>query len=143
MAGGELVDIHAVCDRIRQDYACFPADQSYDLYAEAVFFKDPLNEFRGIDRYREMVGFIARWFKEPHLALHALDIQSDHSFQTRWTLSWITPLPWNPPMAISGWTEYRLNAEGKIISHIDYWDTPRLAVVGQVFGLSRPAHPKS
>ena len=129
------MNIDAVCDRIRQDYANFPHNQSYELYAGDVFFQDPLNRFRGVDRYRNMIGFIDRWFKVPRLTLHSLEQQSQNEFQTRWTLSWIAPLPWQPPMTISGWTDYRLNEDGKIIAHIDYWNCSRLEVLGQVFGL--------
>ncbi|MBE7386081.1 MAG: DUF2358 domain-containing protein [Leptolyngbya sp. SIO1E4] len=128
------MDIEAVCDRIRQDYANFPNHQSYHLYAEDVFFQDPLNRFQGVDRYQKMIGFIARWFQVPRLDLHALEQQSERAFQTRWTLSWVAPLPWKPPMKISGRTDYGLNEAGQIISHIDYWDCSRLAVLGQVFG---------
>jgi hypothetical protein len=131
------MNIDAVCDRIRQDYANFPNDQSYDLYAEDVFFRDPLNRFNGVDRYREMIRFIDRWFQHPHLKLHDLEQTSEKTFQTRWTLSWITPLPWKPHIAVPGWTEYQLNDEGKIIAHIDYWNCSRLAVLGQVFGLGK------
>lgn len=125
--------LETVCDRIRQDYANFPHDQSYDLYAEEVFFQDPLNRFTGLARYQAMIAFITRWFQQPRLDLHALEPIAADCFHTRWTLSWVTPLPWRPPITISGWTEYRLNADGKIISHIDTWDCSRLAVLGQLF----------
>jgi hypothetical protein len=131
-----MMDIDAVCDRIRQDYANFPDQQSYDLYAKDVYFQDPLNQFKGVDRYRDMIGFIARWFRQPHLELHTLEKTSDHSFQTQWTLSWITPVPWQPRISIPGWTEYRLNETGKIMSHIDYWKCSRWDVIAQVFRLS-------
>lgn len=131
----EPLDIEAVSDRIRQDYARFPHQQSYELYAEDVFFQDPLNRFRGVARYQDMVGFIARWFQQPRLKLHELEIKSAQTFQTRWTLSWVAPLPWQPPITISGKTDYCLNETGKIASHIDYWDCSRLSVLGQVFGL--------
>jgi len=127
--------IDAVCDRIRQDYATFPADQSYDLYAEDVYFRDPLNEFTGVDQYEEMIGFIDKWFQQPQLDLHRLEKTSDRTFETYWTLSWTTPLPWRPVVAIPGWTEYRLNDEGKIMSHIDTWNCSRWAVLWQIFGL--------
>ncbi|MEO1127354.1 MAG: DUF2358 domain-containing protein, partial [Cyanobacteria bacterium J06639_16] len=39
-----------ILERIKADYARFPADQSYELYAPDVYFKDPLNEFRGVNR---------------------------------------------------------------------------------------------
>ncbi|NER85383.1 MAG: DUF2358 domain-containing protein [Leptolyngbya sp. SIO1D8] len=127
------MSIDEVCDLIRQDYDDFPNHQSYDLYAEGVFFQDPLNRFQGVDRYREMIGFIARWFQTPRLELHSLEQQSEIAFQTRWTLSWIAPFPWKPAMSISGWTDYRLNEAGQIISHIDYWHCSRLDVLKQVF----------
>jgi hypothetical protein len=127
--------IDTVCDRIREDYASFPDNQSYDLYAEDVFFRDPLNRFNGVDQYRAMIGFIDRVFQNPQLDLHSLEKTSETTFQTRWTLSWTAPLPWKPFMAIPGWTDYQLNDSGKIISHIDHWKCSRLQVLGQAFGL--------
>jgi hypothetical protein len=133
------MDLSAVGDRLRQDYANFPKQQSYDLYAEDVLFQDPLNRFHGVDRYRQMIAFIDRWFQHPHLQLHSLEQTAPDALKTRWTLSWITPLPWKPPIAISGWTDYRFNQAGQIIAHIDYWDCSRLAVLGQVFGIGTPS----
>jgi Uncharacterized conserved protein (DUF2358) len=54
-------------DELRGDYARFPQEQSYHLYAQDVYFRDPMTSFRGVDRYREMIGFMTRWFKEPKL----------------------------------------------------------------------------
>ena len=127
------MDITEVCDRIRQDYANFPHNQSYDLYAENVFFQDPLNRFNGVDRYREMIGFINRWFQNPRLELHSLELKPGNGFQTRWTLSWVAPFPWQPSMAISGWTDYAVNENSQIVSHIDYWNCSRWEVLKQVF----------
>ncbi|MEM6839317.1 MAG: DUF2358 domain-containing protein [Cyanobacteria bacterium P01_C01_bin.120] len=129
------MDIATVCDRIRQDYANFPERQSYELYAADVYFRDPLNEFTGVNQYREMIGFITRWFQQPQLDLHRLEQISDRSFKTEWTLSWIVPAPWRPSVAIPGWTEYQLNDAGQIVSHIDTWNCSRWQVLGQVFGL--------
>ncbi len=123
-----------VGDRIRQDYARFPQGQSYDLYAEDVYFEDPLNRFRGVQRYRQMIAFIQRWFQSPVLALHRLEPQDENHFQTHWTLSWVAPVPWHPALAISGWTDYRLNEQGQIVAHIDHWHCSPWAVVGQLFG---------
>ncbi|MEM6519525.1 MAG: DUF2358 domain-containing protein [Cyanobacteria bacterium P01_D01_bin.71] len=129
------MDMATVCDRIRQDYANFPEHQSYDLYAEDVYFRDPLNEFTGVNQYQEMIGFIARWFQRPQLDLHRLEQTGDSTFKTEWTLSWVTPVPWQPTITIPGWTEYRLNDAGQIIAHIDTWNCSRWNVLGQVFGL--------
>ncbi|MEQ8468870.1 DUF2358 domain-containing protein [Coleofasciculus sp. E1-EBD-02] len=121
-----------IIEILKQDYQRFPVDQTYSIYANNVFFKDPLNEFRGLDRYKQMLGFIQTWFINPQLDLHDIS-QSGDTIKTRWTLSWTTPLPWKPRISIPGWSELRLNADGLISSHIDYWDIPRLDVLKQLF----------
>ena len=120
----ELIEI------LKQDYEKFPADQTYSIYAENVYFKDPMNQFRGIQRYQQMIGFIQTWFKELQLDLHDISQEGD-TIKTRWTLSWTTPLPWQPRISIPGWSELKVNSEGAIASHIDYWDISRFDVLKQ------------
>ncbi|MDY7020682.1 MAG: DUF2358 domain-containing protein [Cyanobacteriota bacterium] len=120
-----------ILESIKQDYQRFPEDQTYSLYAQDVYFEDPLNKFRGVERYKQMIGFMRQWFMDIHLDLHDIS-QTDNLIKTRWTLSWTTPLPWKPRVAIPGWSELKLNAEGLIVSHIDYWDCSRLDVVKQL-----------
>jgi len=36
------MDIIAI---LQQDYQRFPLDQTYDIYADNVYFQDPLNQF--------------------------------------------------------------------------------------------------
>lgn len=115
---------------LQEDYQRFPADQTYSIYAKDVFFKDPLNQFHGIERYKQMISFINGWFGEPKLDLHKISLSGD-TIETRWILSWTTPLPWKPRISIPGWSELKLNAEGLITSHIDYWDCSRLDVLKQ------------
>ena len=117
---------------LRQDYARFPLDQSYDIYAEDVYFQDPLSRFRGLNRYRQTIGFIEKWFEHPHLELYGID-RVDRSITTRWALSWNTPLPWKPRITITGKSELVVNESELIISHIDYWDCSPLDVVKQHF----------
>ncbi|MBD2107201.1 DUF2358 domain-containing protein [Nodosilinea sp. FACHB-13] len=124
-----------ILEQIRIDYERFPCDQSYHLYAEDVYFKDPLNKFRGVDRYRLMIGFISHWFKDVNLQLHGIEYSSPSQIDTRWTLSWIAPVPWQPRMSIPGRSELGLGEDGKVISHIDYWDCSRLSVLKQLFAL--------
>ncbi len=117
---------------LRQDYARFPIDQSYHIYAEDVYFQDPLSQFRGLDRYKQTIEFIRKWFHNPHLELYAID-RRDLAISTRWLLSWNTPLPWQPRIEITGNTELLLNERDLIISHIDYWDCAPLDVLKQHF----------
>jgi hypothetical protein len=90
-----------IIEILKQDYQKFPNDQTYSIYAENVYFKDPMNQFRGIQRYQQMIGFIRTWFKELQLDLHDISQQED-AIATRWTLSWTTPLPWQPRISIPG-----------------------------------------
>jgi hypothetical protein len=117
---------------LRDDYARFPANQTYSIYAKDVFFKDPLNQFRGIDRYKKMIQFIQTWFIDPTLDLHEIE-QVGERIKTRWTLSWRVPLPWKPHISIEGWSELQVNQDRLIASHIDYWNCSRLDVLKQLF----------
>ncbi len=117
---------------LKDDYVRFPKDQTYSLYDPNVFFKDPWISFRGVQRYRWMIGFIERAFLEVRMDLY--DIRRDENrIYTDWTLSWIAPMPWKPPVQISGRSELALNADGLIQSHIDYWNCSRLDVLKQLF----------
>jgi len=117
---------------LKEDYQRFPVNQTYSIYAKDVYFKDPLNEFRGIERYKQMIGFIKTWFRDPKMDLHEITRSGD-TIKTRWTLSWTTPLPWQPRIAIPGWSELKVNGDELIVSHIDYWDCSRWDVVRQHF----------
>jgi hypothetical protein len=119
-----------IIEIIQQDYQRFPQDQTYSIYAEDVFFQDPLTKFKGIERYRQMIGFINTWFIDPKLDLHEIR-RSGNTIITKWTLSWTTPLPWKPRITIPGWSELKLNADESIVSHIDRWDCSRLNVLQQ------------
>ena len=138
--------LDAIISTLKADYDRFPKDQTYDIYAEDVYFKDPTSEFRGLDRYRETIAFIDRWFKNPVLELHdiqvledlefsgdrpALPASEDTTLRTDWTLTWTTPLPWQPRISISGWSELIINKRYLIVSHIDYWNCTFLDVIGQ------------
>lgn len=121
-----------IVERIRADYQRFPDDQSYDLYADEVYFKDPLNEFHGVDRYRKMIGTLDRWLQDIQLQLHSIEATDPQRIETHWTLSWRAPLPWHPQMSVPGWSELKLNQAGQICAHIDYWNCSRWEVLRQL-----------
>ena len=117
---------------LQEDYQRFPVNQTYSIYAPDVYFQDPLNKFRGVKRYKEMINFIQTWFLDPKMDLHNIQRLGD-TIKTEWTLSWNTPLPWKPRIFIPGWSELGINSDGLIVSHIDYWNCSRLDVVKQHF----------
>ncbi|NJL86945.1 MAG: DUF2358 domain-containing protein [Leptolyngbyaceae cyanobacterium SM1_1_3] len=122
-----------IVEQLRQDYTQFPQNQSFDLYTEQVYFKDPLNEFRGKARYRQMIGFIQHWFIDTHMDLQGIE-RSGQTITTRWILHFTAPVPWKPRISIPGCSKLTLSDDNLISAHIDYWDCSRLAVVQQLFG---------
>ncbi|MBD2774636.1 DUF2358 domain-containing protein [Iningainema tapete] len=121
-----------IIQTLKDDYQRFPVNQTYSIYAQEVYFQDPLNKFRGVERYKQMIKFIETFFLDPKMDLHDIQRQGD-TIKTKWTLSWNTPLPWKPRISIPGWSELRLDSVGLIVSHIDYWNCSRLDVLKQHF----------
>ena len=131
-----IANVMDILTILQQDYERFPETPTYEIYAENVYFKDPLTEFRGLDRYRQMVGFMATWFKDIHLQLHDIE-RRDRAITTVWTLSWVAPAFWKPKIRISGRSELLLDESDRIVSHIDYWDCSPLSVLAQHFRFAR------
>ncbi len=119
---------------LQDDYQKFPRDQTYSIYAPDVYFKDPIYEFRGLERYKRTIAFIQTFFLNCQMDLHNIEQDGDQ-IHTDWSLRWNTPLPWKPRITIHGWSELTLNEAGLISSHIDYWHCSRLDVLKQHFGI--------
>lgn len=125
--------ILTIIEQIKEDYGHFPHHQTYSLYAADVFFQDPMNSFHGIARYQRMIGFINQWFRNIDLELHGVEQPDHRTIITRWTLHFTAPTPWQPQIAIPGWSQLEVNADGLINSHIDHWNCSRWDVVKQLF----------
>ncbi|MEA5595960.1 DUF2358 domain-containing protein [Rivularia sp. UHCC 0363] len=121
-----------ILEILKADYQRFPKNQTYNIYAEDVYFKDPMNKFNGVDRYKLMIKFIETFFIKPQMDLHDIRREGD-TIKTEWTLNWNTPLPWRPRISIPGWSQLGVNSDDLIISHVDYWKCSRLDVVKQHF----------
>jgi hypothetical protein len=84
-----------------------------------------------------MIGFLGNFFSEISLELHQIDHNQD-SIKTEWTLKMTSPLPWKPRLIIPGWSELKLNQDGLINSHIDYWHLSPWEVLKQnLFGFKQ------
>lgn len=122
----------SILEILTADYRNFPKNQTFEIYADDVYFKDPLNEFRGRKRYQQMIGLIDTLFLDPQLDLHQIQRSGDQ-IRSDWTLHLTSPLPWKPRLAISGWSELQVNAAEQIIAHVDYWHCSRWDVLKQNF----------
>lgn len=124
-----LPDLIAI---LQADYRRFPVNQTYDIYADDVYFKDPLTEFRGVKRYRAMIDFLQRFFSNIELEIHGLEPAAG-LIKSEWTLKMTAPLPWQPRLSIPGRSELQVNAQNLIVSHIDYWHISPWSVLRQNF----------
>lgn len=90
------------------------------FYADDVLFQDPLQKIHGLAPFREMnVRLLQK--------LHEMKIEMLESAQTGPNIMFtfamdLKPTPRAPRMRVEGMTHVRLNAEGKISLHRDYWD---------------------
>ncbi len=122
---------------IKQDYQNFPENQTYSIYAEDVHFKDPIYNFYGLKKYQEMIVFLKKWFKNLNLKLHEIKLDENQSqIDTRWTMSWNSPLPWQPFISVSGRSELKLK-DNLIIGHYDYWDCSLWDMIKQHFVIKK------
>lgn len=117
---------------LREDYARFPKNQTYDIYADNIYFKDPLNEFRGVKKYRLMISFLGTFFNKVKMEVYSVEREGE-LIKTEWTLRMTPPLPWQPRLAIPGRSELKVNQDNLIVSHIDYWHISRWSVLRQNF----------
>ncbi len=115
---------------LREDYARFPEDQTYSLYAEDITFADPMMRVQGRKKYQDMIHFLATWFQNIRLELHAME-QQGQVIHSRWTMSWTAPLPWRPRVVVTGRSELAVNGQGQISSQVDFWDCSRWDLLRQ------------
>lgn len=127
-----------VLEILKADYQRFPKNQTFEIYAQNVYFKDPLNEFTGVQRYQKMIGFLSKFFSDIELELHELT-RTENTIKTEWTLNMSPPLPWKPQLSIPGWSELTVNEDNLIIAHIDYWHISPWNVLRQNFFSSQKA----
>lgn len=116
---------------IKADYQRFPEDQTYSIYAQDVHFQDPVYNFQGLKKYQNMITFLKKWFQNLKLELHEIN-QDGEQINTRWTMSWNSPLPWKPFISVSGRSELKLK-DNLIVGHYDYWDKSFWHMIKQHF----------
>jgi hypothetical protein len=106
----------------------FAKDISYDIYSQDIFFKDPVNTFKGKFNYRIIywtLRFHGRlFFTELCFDLHDVQQVSENSIRAEWTVRGTLRLPWKPQLLFNGYSIYRLNNNALIDEHIDTWDRP-------------------
>jgi hypothetical protein len=121
------LDYEPILDTLRNDLpTLFEEDISYDIYSNDIFFKDPVNQFKGKFNYRIIfwtLRFHGRlFFSDLHFDLHNVYVQDELTIRADWTVRGTLRLPWRPKIFFNGYSIYSLNEDGQIYDHRDTWD---------------------
>ncbi|MCT7951895.1 DUF2358 domain-containing protein [Ancylothrix sp. C2] len=104
----------------------FEKDISYDIYSQDIYFKDPVNTFKGKFNYRIIfwtLRFHAKlFFKEIYFDVHEVSQIEENLIIAKWTVRGILRLPWKTELLFNGDSNYKLNHDRLIYEHIDRWD---------------------
>ncbi|MBW4519742.1 MAG: DUF2358 domain-containing protein [Scytolyngbya sp. HA4215-MV1] len=128
---------------LRQDLpTLFEQDISYDIYTQDIFFRDPVNTFKGKLNYRIIfwtLRFHGRlFFSELHFDLHEVKPLGKGGILANWTVRGTLRVPWQAQIFFNGYSTYKLTPAGLIDEHIDTWDRQPSEILRQFF---RPKNP--
>jgi hypothetical protein len=136
--------IEQIIQVLQQDLpTLFEQDISYDIYAPTIYFRDPVNSFKGKLNYRIIFWtlrfhgrlFFTELFFDLHQVAPATEISSSGgTIRADWTVRGTLRLPWKPKLFFNGYSIYKLDSQGVIYEHIDTWDRSPEEILKQFIG---------
>ncbi|MTJ12938.1 DUF2358 domain-containing protein [Anabaena sp. UHCC 0187] len=121
------LQIEYLIKTLQQDLpTLFEQDISYEIYTNNIYFRDPVNKFKGKFNYRLIfwtLRFHARLFFS-EIAFDLYDVyQTDiNTIVATWTVRGVLRVPWPARLLFNGYSTYKLNADCLIYEHIDTWE---------------------
>ncbi|PIN08374.1 hypothetical protein CDL12_19048 [Handroanthus impetiginosus] len=99
----------------------FTKDLNYDIYRDDITFRDPLNTFTGIEKYK-LIFWALRFhgrvlFREISLEVLRVWQPSENMILIRWNLRGVPRVPWEAKGEFQGTSRYKLDRNGKIYEH--------------------------
>ncbi len=88
------------------------------IYANDAHFKDPFHDVQGRDRILAIYAKMFKALQSPQFHVQA-PLGNEHEAFLRWTMTFRLR---GQDYAIVGTSYLRLDASGRIIDHVDYWD---------------------
>ena len=106
-----------------------------DYYAEDAYFKDPFNEVRGIKPIQHIFAHMYVALDKPCFVITNKIVENNTCFLVWDFKFYMKKYNKTTEQTIRGGSHLILNAEGKIVSHRDYWDAAeelyeKLPIVG-------------
>lgn len=121
------VQIEQVIKTLKQDLpTLFEQDISYDIYTRDIYFRDPVNTFKGKFNYRIIfwtLRFHAQlFFTQIYFDVHEVNQLDEGTILAKWTVRGVLRVPWKARLLFNGYSTYKFNADNLIYEHIDTWD---------------------
>ena len=91
------------------------------LYAEQARFKDPFNEVQGVAAIQAIFAHMFVALNEPHFKVRDIIVQGDQCFLS-WDFIFRFKRFSNALQTVRGSSHLKLDAQGRITVHRDYWD---------------------
>ena len=93
----------------------------FDYFRDDITFKDPLNTFTGIEKYK-LIFWALRFhgkilFREIALDVYRIWQPSENVILIRWNLRGVPRVPWEAKGEFQGTSRYKLDRNGKIYEH--------------------------
>ena len=106
-----------------------------EYYTEDAYFKDPFNEVRGVKHIQRIFAHMYVTLDKPRFVITSKIIQDNTCFLVWDFKFYMKNYHKTTEQTIRGGSHLILNADGKIVSHRDYWDAAeelyeKLPVVG-------------
>ena len=90
-----------------------------DLISQEIIFVDPFNNVRGIVAFKNIFYHMFEKVKDPKFIVLDYAINENRVF-LKWKMTFVA---FKSLQTIEGMSELLLNNDGKVISHVDYWDS--------------------
>ena len=90
-----------------------------DLVVKDIIFIDPFNNIKGLDNFKNIFYHMFDTVEEPKFDIIDYAQNKDHIF-LKWKMTFYA---FKASQTIEGMSDITLNKEGKVISHLDYWDS--------------------
>jgi SnoaL-like domain len=106
-----------------------------ELYTPDAYFKDPFNEVRGVKHIQHIFAHMYVALDKPRFIITSRIVEDNTCFLVWDFKFYMKNYNKTTEQTIRGGSHLILNAEGKIVSHRDYWDAAeelyeKLPVVG-------------
>ena len=90
-----------------------------DLVVKDIGFIDPFNNIKGLDNFKNIFYHMFDTVEKPKFDIVDYAQNKDHIF-LKWKMTFYA---FKASQTIEGMSDITLNKEGKVISHLDYWDS--------------------